>query len=163
MKTSQVSIRPAQEGDVPVILRFIQELAEFERLSHEVQATERKLRETLFAPGARAEVLIAEDALGPVGFALFFTSYSTFLAQNGIYLEDLYVSPAHRGKGTGTALLSRLARLARERSCGRMEWSVLDWNEKAIALYRKLGAVGMSDWTVQRLTGEALARLAENG
>ena len=162
MQNPQILIRPAGTEDVSVILQFIRELAEFERLLHEVRATEALLKETLFGQGARAEVLIAErSGIGPVGFALFFTSYSTFLARNGLYLEDLYVRPEHRGIGIGTRLLCELARIAVKRDCGRFEWSVLDWNEKAIALYRKLGAVPQSEWTVQRLTGADLERLAE--
>ncbi len=156
-----LNLRPAVVSDVPTILRFIRELAEFEKLLHEVEATEEKLRRTLFEPGARAEVIIAEKDGVPQGFALYFTSYSTFLARNGIYLEDLYVSPASRGQGIGTALLRRLAQIAVERGAGRLEWSVLDWNEKAIALYRKLGATPQSEWTVQRVTGKALENLAQ--
>ncbi len=156
-----LNLRPAVVSDVPTILRFIRELAEFEKLLHEVEATEEKLRRTLFEPGARAEVIIAEKDGVPQGFALYFTSYSTFLAKNGIYLEDLYVSPASRGQGIGTALLRRLAQIAVERGAGRLEWSVLDWNEKAIALYRKLGATPQSEWTVQRVTGKALENLAQ--
>jgi GNAT superfamily N-acetyltransferase len=155
-----VRIRPATEADVPLILRFIRELAEYERLRHEVVATEERLRETLFGVRPAAEVVIAEDAGEPVGFALFFHNYSTFLAQPGIYLEDLYVRPEARGRGVGRALLAHLARLARERDCGRLEWWVLDWNESAIRFYRSLGAQPMSDWTVFRLTGDDLARLA---
>ncbi len=156
-----LNLRPAVVSDVPTILRFIRELAEFEKLLHEVEATEEKLRRTLFEPGARAEVISAEKDGAPQGFALYFTSYSTFLAKNGIYLEDLYVSPASRGQGIGTALLRRLAQIAVERGAGRLEWSVLDWNEKAIALYRKLGATPQSEWTVQRVTGKAMENLAQ--
>ncbi len=158
---TMLNLRPAVVPDVPTILRFIRELAEFEKLLHEVEATEEKLRQTLFSTGARAEVIIAEKDSAPQGFALYFTSYSTFLARNGIYLEDLYVSPASRGQGIGTALLRRLAQIAVERGAGRLEWSVLDWNEKAIALYRKLGATPQSEWTVQRVTGKALENLAQ--
>lgn len=154
-------IRPAVEADVPLILRFIRELADYERLLHEVVATEDRLRDTLFGARPSAEVVIAEDADGePLGFALFFHNYSTFLAQPGIYLEDLYVRPQARGRGAGRALLAHLARLAKERSCGRLEWWVLDWNESAIRFYRSLGAQPMSDWTVFRLTGDDLSRLA---
>ncbi|HEV3051353.1 MAG TPA: GNAT family N-acetyltransferase [Longimicrobium sp.] len=156
-----VRMRPAVEADVPLILRFIRELAEYERLRHEVVATEERLRDTLFGPRPAAEVVIAEDADEPVGFALFFHNYSTFLAQPGIYLEDLYVHPEARGRGVGRALLAHLARLAKERGCGRLEWWVLDWNESAIRFYRSLGAQPMSDWTVFRLTGGDLARLAD--
>jgi GNAT superfamily N-acetyltransferase len=156
-----VRVRPAVEADVPLILRFILQLAEYERLRHEVVATEERLRDTLFGARPAAEVVIAENAGGPVGFALFFHNYSTFLAQPGIYLEDLYVRPEARGRGVGRALLAHLARLARERNCGRLEWWVLDWNESAIRFYRSLGAQPMSDWTVFRLTGGDLARLAD--
>ena len=156
-----MNLRPATISDVPTILRFIRELAEFEKLLHEVEATEEKLRQTLFGADSRAEVIIAERAGVAEGFALYFTSYSTFLAKNGIYLEDLYVSPASRGQGIGTALLRRLAQIALERGAGRLEWSVLDWNEKAIALYRKMGATPQAEWTVQRVTGKALEALAQ--
>ncbi len=156
-----LNLRPAAVSDVPTILRFIRELAEFEKLLHEVEATEEKLRQTLFGADARAEVIIAEQDGVAEGFALYFTSYSTFLAKNGIYLEDLYVSPSSRGQGIGTALLRRLAQIAIDRGAGRLEWSVLDWNEKAIALYRKMGATPQSEWTVQRVTGKALETLAQ--
>jgi GNAT superfamily N-acetyltransferase len=154
-------IRPASEADVPLILRFIRELAEYERLLHEVVATEETLRATLFGPRPAAEVVIAEGDGEPLGFALFFHNYSTFLAQPGLYLEDLYVRPEARGRGTGRALLAHLARLARERGCGRLEWWVLDWNESAIRFYRSLGARPMNEWTVFRLTGPDLSRLAD--
>jgi GNAT superfamily N-acetyltransferase len=154
-------IRPAREADVPLILRFIRELAEYERLLHEAVATEDRLRETLFGARPAAEVVIAEADGEPLGFALFFHNYSTFLAQPGIYLEDLYVRPEARGRGVGRALLAHLARLARERGCGRLEWWVLDWNESALRFYRALGARPMDEWTVQRLTGADLDRLAD--
>lgn len=157
---STLRIRPAVEADVPLILRFIRELADYERLLHEVVATEDRLRDTLFGARPAAEVVIAEDG-EPLGFALFFHNYSTFLAQPGIYLEDLYVRPEARGRGAGRALLAHLARLAKERGCGRLEWWVLDWNESAIRFYRSLGAQSMDDWTVFRLTGDDLARLAD--
>jgi GNAT superfamily N-acetyltransferase len=157
-----LTIREASEYDVPVILQLIRELAEYERLSHSVVATEAGLRETLFGPRPFAEALIAENGSDVVGFALFFHNYSTFLGQPGIYLEDLFVRPAYRGRGAGTALFRRLARLAVDRGCGRLEWAVLDWNEPALKFYRRVGAVPMDDWTVQRLTGEALARLADS-
>jgi GNAT superfamily N-acetyltransferase len=153
-------IRPATEADVPLVVRFIRGLAEYERLLHECQATEEKVRASLFGPRPDAEVLIAEVDGEPAGFALFFHNYSTFLAQRGIYLEDLFVLPAFRGRGAGRALLVHLARLALERGCGRLEWAVLDWNEPSIRFYRSLGAVPMDEWTVQRVTGDALARLA---
>jgi GNAT superfamily N-acetyltransferase len=158
---SALRVRPAAEADVPLVLRFIRELAEYERLLHEVVATEERLMETLFGARPAAEVVIAEEDGEPLGFALFFHNYSTFLAQPGLYLEDLYVRPGARGRGAGRALLAHLARLARERGCGRLEWWVLDWNESAIRFYRSLGARPMDDWTVFRLTGPALARLAD--
>lgn len=157
----RLRIEKATERDVPLILSFIKELAEYERLSHEVVATEEMLRASLFGERPMAEVLIAYTGEEAVGFALFFHNFSTFLGRPGIYLEDLYVQPRARGKGIGRALLSRLARLARERGCGRLEWAVLDWNEPAIRFYRNLGAVAMDEWTVFRATGESLARLAE--
>ncbi|HEX8391149.1 MAG TPA: GNAT family N-acetyltransferase [Longimicrobium sp.] len=156
-------IRPAAPDDVPLILAFIRELADYERLLHEVVATEERLRATLFGPRSAAEVVIAEADGAPVGFALFFQNYSTFLAQPGIYLEDLYVRPEARGRGIGRALLGHLARLAVERGCGRLEWWVLDWNASAIAFYRGLGAEPMEDWTVYRLAGDALRRTADSG
>lgn len=151
-------IDPAREQDVPVILDFIRQLAEYEKLSGAVVATEDALRATLFGERPYAEVLIAfwEDA--PVGFALFFHNYSTFLARPGIYLEDLFVNPAARGRGVGKALLTRLAELAIERGCGRVEWSVLDWNAPSIEFYRRMGAVPLDEWTTFRLTGEALGQ-----
>ncbi|HEU4884946.1 MAG TPA: GNAT family N-acetyltransferase [Longimicrobium sp.] len=158
---SVLRIRPATESDVPLVLRFIRELAEYERLLHEVVATEEAQRDTLFAARPAAEVVIAEEDGEPLGFALFFHNYSTFLAQPGLYLEDLYVRPEARGRGAGRALLAHLARLAKERGRGRLEWWVLDWNESAIRFYRSLGARPMDDWTVFRLTGGDLARLAD--
>ena len=154
------SIRPAQETDCATILSFIKGLAEFEHLSQEVVATEEKLRQTLFVEASATEVIIGEYGYNPVAFALFFQSYSTFLAQPGLYLEDVFVDAAWRWRGFGSALLSYLAQLALERNCARLEWSVLDWNEKAIGLYRSLGAQAMDEWTVQRVTGQALADLA---
>ena len=142
-----------------LILSFIRELAEYERLSHEVVATEEALRDHLFGERPVAEVVIAEDGEAAAGFALFFHSFSTFLGRPGIYLEDLYVRPAFRGRGTGRALLVHLARLAKERGCGRLEWSVLDWNEPAIGFYRRIGASPVGGWTVYRLSGEALEGL----
>jgi len=153
------SIRPARPADVPAILRLIRALAEYEKLAHEVVATEDALRETLFGPRPAAEVLLAEEGGAAVGLALFFPNYSTFLARPGIYLEDLFVESAHRGRGIGKALLQAVARLAVQRGCGRFEWSVLDWNASAIRFYEALGARPMSDWTVMRVTGEALRRL----
>jgi GNAT superfamily N-acetyltransferase len=159
---TEIGIRPASEEDVPLILSFIKELAEYERLSHEVSATEDLLRVHLFGERREAEVVIGQHADEPAGFALFFHNFSTFLGRPGIYLEDLYVKPAFRGNGIGRAMLVYLAGLARERDCGRLEWSVLDWNEPAIGLYRGIGAVPMDDWTVYRVAGEALQKLAAN-
>lgn len=154
------TIRVATEADVPLITRFIRELAEYERLAHEVVATEEKVRESVFGERRHAEVLIAEENGEPAGFALFFHNYSTFLAKPGLYLEDLYVRPELRGKGYGKALLARLATIARERDCGRFEWAVLNWNEPAIQFYRSLGALPMNHWTVYRVTGDSLDELA---
>ena len=155
---ARAEIRPATEDDVPIILSLIRELAEYERLSHEVVATEGLLRESLFGERRGAEVLIACCKGAPAGFALFFHSFSTFLGRPGIYLEDLYVKPKFRGRGIGRALLAHLARLAKECGCGRLEWAVLDWNEPAIKLYKSIGAVPMDEWTVYRVTGERLKR-----
>jgi GNAT superfamily N-acetyltransferase len=145
---------------VPLILRFIKGLAEYERLSGEVIATEERLHRALFGVRPAAEVIIAELAGTPAGFALFFHNFSTFLAAPGIYLEDLFVLPEFRGRGIGRALLGRLAELAVQRECGRLEWAVLDWNTTAIGFYHQLGAVAMDDWTVMRVTGDALQKLA---
>src|SRR3954447_18380577 len=157
----ELVIRFALPADVGSILAFIQELAEYERLADEVVADEQTLRTTLFGVRPAAEVLIAELAGEPVGFALFFQSYSTFLAKPGLYLEDLFVRPAARGKGVGAALMSALARIAVQRNYGRFEWSVLDWNDPALAFYKSLGAMQMNEWTVQRLTGAPLETLAD--
>ena len=157
---AETRIREATEEDVPLILSLIRELAEYERLSHEVVATEDTLRESLFGGRRYAEVLVAEHDGTPAGFALFFHNFSTFLGKPGIYLEDLYVRPVFRGAGIGKKLLVRLAGLAKARGCGRLEWWVLDWNEPSIGFYKKLGAVPMDDWTVYRVTGEALEDLA---
>ena len=154
------TIRFAGEDDVPVILRFIKGLAEYEKLTGEVTATEPLLRETLFGGRRVAEVMIGDFQGEPVGFALFFHNFSTFLGRPGIYLEDLFVIPEMRGRGFGKALLTCLAKIAAERGCGRVEWAVLDWNEPSIQFYKKLGAVPMNEWTVFRLTGEALAAQA---
>jgi GNAT superfamily N-acetyltransferase len=153
-------IRPAAAADLPLILDFIRRLAEYERLAHEVVATEEELGRWLFGERAYAEVAIAEWEGRPAGFALFFHNFSTFLGRPGLYLEDLFVDPALRGRGIGRALLRHLAALAVERGCGRLEWWVLDWNEDAIRFYRSLGAVAMDEWTVFRVSGDALARLA---
>jgi len=157
---ANLQIVPATEADTPVILELIRGLAEYEKLSHVVVATEERLRETLFGARPAAEVLLAMWDSECVGFVLFFPNYSTFLAQPGIYLEDLYVRPHLRGKGIGFALLQELARLAVERKCGRVEWAVLDWNAPSIAIYKRLGAVPMDEWTTFRLSGEALEKLA---
>ena len=153
-------IRSAVEADVPLVLALSRELAEYERLADQVTAAESDLREALFGPAPRAEAVIARLDGEPIGFALFFHNFSTFLGRSGLYLEDLYVRPPFRGRGFGRRLLAHLARLAVERGCGRFEWSVLDWNEPAIAAYRKAGAEPMDEWTVYRLTGAALRRLA---
>ena len=154
-------IRPATPADLPVILNFIRGLATYEKLLHEVEATEEKLRATLFGPRPAAECLLAfADGNIPAGFAIFFTNYSTFLAQPGLYLEDLFVSPEWRGRGIGKALLLHLAALANARGCGRMEWSVLDWNQPAIDFYESIGAERKTEWTTCRLAGPALARYA---
>lgn len=155
-----VKIIPASESHLPQILSFIRELAEYERLSHLVTATQDDLRQALFGERPYAEAILAFEQDTPVGFALFFHNLSTFLGRPGLYLEDLYVRLEFRGRGIGRALLEYLARLAVERSCGRMEWAVLDWNEPAIDFYRRLGAVPLDEWTTFRLTGEALQRLA---
>jgi len=154
-------IERATERDVPLILQFIRGLAEYERLSHEVAATEQGLRETLFGSRPAAEVVLCYVGEEPAGFALFFHNYSTFVGKPGLYLEDLFVLPKFRGRGCGKALLAHLAKLALERNCGRFEWTVLDWNEPAIGFYKKLGAKLLEDWRVCRMTGEALKQLAE--
>jgi len=156
----EIGIRRAMEEDVPLILSLIRELAGYERLSHEVYATEDLLRFHLFGERRTAEAVIGHHGDEPVGFALFFLSFSTFLGRPGIYLEDLYVRPEFRGTGIGRAMLAHVAGQAKERDCGRLEWSVLNWNEPAIRLYRGIGAVSMDDWTVYRVTGEALDELA---
>jgi GNAT superfamily N-acetyltransferase len=152
-------IRPGEPADVPIIAELIRGLARFEKLEDELTMTEERLASNLFGPHRYAETLIAEEAGESVGFALFFHNFSTFLAKPGIYLEDLFVVPEHRGVGVGRALLKELARLAVERDCGRLEWSVLDWNREAIAFYERLGAKPNSEWTVYRVTGEALTAL----
>lgn len=154
------TIREARESDVELILDFIRRLAEYERLSDSVVATADGVRRRLFGERRYAEVLIAEEDGRPAGFALYFHNFSTFVGKPGLYLEDLFVLPEHRGKGFGKALLSELARIAVERDCGRLEWAVLDWNEPAIGFYKSLGAVPMDEWTVFRVSGEALVDLA---
>jgi len=160
---SDFSIRFACEQDVPTILRFIRDLARYERLEHEVVASEDVLRDNLFGARRCAEVLMGEVDGEPAGFALFFHNFSTFIGRPGIYLEDLFVRPEYRGRGYGKALLARLAELAVERNCGRVEWAVLDWNTSAIDFYRSIGAVMMTDWRTFRLKGDALQNLARNG
>ena len=154
-----LNIRPAELADVPVIAELIRGLARYEKLEDQVSMTEERLGESLFGNHRYAETLLAEDDGNPVGFALFFHNFSTFLGLPGVYLEDLFVLPERRGKGVGRALFGELARLAVERGCGRLEWSVLDWNRDAIGFYERLGAKPNSEWTVYRLTGEALTSL----
>ena len=154
-----MSVRPAEKRDVGVIMRFIKELAEYEGLAHEVIADEASLERFLFGEHPVAEALIAEFQTTPIGFALYFATFSTFVGRPGLYLEDLYVRPDMRGKGVGTLLLQHVARLARERGCGRLEWSVLNWNKPAIRFYEALGARAMDDWTVYRLTDDHLSKL----
>jgi GNAT superfamily N-acetyltransferase len=162
MTKTEFRIVPATERDVPVILGLIKGLAEYEKLSHEVVATEQGLRESLFGSRRVTEVLIGYAGTEPVGFAVFFHNYSTFLGRAGIYLEDLFVLPEWRRRGLGSQLLRRIAQTAVDRGCGRLEWSVLDWNAPAIAFYKKLGARAMNEWTVYRLTGNALKTLAQS-
>lgn len=161
MTSAAIEIRKAKENDVPVILEFIQSLAEYERLRDSCVATEDLLRRTLFGDRPAAEVIIASVDGEPAGFALFFHNYSTFLAQRGIYLEDLFVKPEARSRGVGFALLSELARIAIDRDCGRLEWAVLDWNQLAIDFYKRIGANPLDDWTVFRITCGPLKELAE--
>ena len=160
MDTPAITLRPTTRTDIPQILEFIRGLAEYEKLAHEAVATPALLETHLFGERPAAEVVIADVDGHPAGFALFFHSFSTFLGQPGLYLEDLFVLPRHRGLGIGKRLMVHLAQLAVARGCGRFEWSVLDWNEPALRLYRSLGAVGLDEWTVQRVTGEALQTLA---
>jgi GNAT superfamily N-acetyltransferase len=157
---SNLIIQPATVADVPAILDFIRKLAKYEKLSHQVKATQSQLRQHLFGPHPAAEAIVARLGKKPVGYALFFTTFSTFAGRPGIWLEDLFVLPAHRRAGIGRALLRSIATIAIKRKCARLEWSVLDWNAPAIKLYRKLGAKAMDDWTTQRVTGDALVRLA---
>jgi GNAT superfamily N-acetyltransferase len=160
MTTSPFTLRSAEPHDVPDIVELIRELADFERLTHLLQVTPERLAPQLFGPQPAAQALVAQRDGTTVGFALFFPTFSTFLAQPGLWLEDLYVRPAQRGLGIGKAMLARLAALALERGCGRLEWSVLDWNERAIEVYRAVGATVMPDWRICRMTGEALGALA---
>jgi len=155
-----IRIVPAQASDVPVILQMIKALAEYEQLTHEVVATEDDLRQSLFGPRPVAEVLLAWAGETPVGFALFFHNFSTFLGRQGLYLEDLFVVPEWRGRGVGKRLLAHVAAIAESRRCGRMEWAVLDWNESAIAFYRGMGAHVLDEWRICRLTGPELRAAA---
>lgn len=158
--SDKFEIKKAERKDTSLILSFIKELAEYEKLLHEVVATEAILQETLFGEHAHAEVIIGYLNDQPVGFALYFHNFSTFLGKPGIYLEDLYVKPEIRGKGIGHKMLAYLAKLAKDRKCGRLEWWVLDWNEAAIGFYKRIGAKPMDEWTVYRMTGDALDNLA---
>ena len=159
--SDNITIRPAIESDVPLIEGFIRDLARYERLEHEMVATEEGLRKTLFGERRYAEVVFACVGDDPVGFALFFHNYSTFLGKPGIYLEDLFVRPEARGRGIGKRLLAWLAQTTVERDCGRLEWSVLDWNEPSIGFYRSLGAILKDEWQIFRLTGDSLKTLAD--
>jgi GNAT superfamily N-acetyltransferase len=160
MLQSQLQIQPATAADVPLILDLIRELAVYERAPDDAVATEPQLQEVLFGEMPAAKVLIAREGAEPVGFAVYFFNFSTWLGKPGLYLEDLFVRPKHRAKGYGRALLVRLAQIADEKGCGRMEWAVLDWNDSAIQFYRKLGATPMDEWTTFRLTSEGIAALA---
>jgi GNAT superfamily N-acetyltransferase len=161
-KHDDFGIRPARVEDVPVILQLIRDLAMYERAPNDVTATEEQLVGVLFGERPAAEVLLAFEGQSPVGFAVFFYNFSTWLGRPGLYLEDLFVKPEKRGKGYGRALLVELAKIARDRECGRMEWAVLNWNEPAIKFYRALGAKPMDEWTVFRLTSDEIAQLAES-
>jgi GNAT superfamily N-acetyltransferase len=163
METSnEFMIRPARVEDVPVILQLIRDLATYERAPSEVTATEEQLVDVLFGERPAAEVLLVFEGQSPVGFAVYFYNFSTWLGRPGLYLEDLFVKPEKRGKGYGRALLVELAKIARDRECGRMEWAVLNWNEPAIKFYRSLGAKPMDEWTVFRLTRDEIAKLAKS-
>jgi len=159
---SNFEIRPARAEDVPLILELIRDLATYERAPNEVTATEEQLVDVLFGQKPVAEVLLAFEGKSPIGFAVFFHNFSTWLGRPGLYLEDLFVKPEKRGKGYGRALLVDLAKIARDRACGRMEWAVLNWNEPAIKFYRALGAEPLDEWTVFRLTREGIAELAKS-
>jgi GNAT superfamily N-acetyltransferase len=153
-------IRPATRNDLALVLSFVQGLAEYEKLSHLVTATEETLQDSLFGPDPGAEVLLAFESATPVGFAVYFHNFSTFLGVKGLWLEDIFVKPEYRGRGYGKALLLHVARIAKERRCGRFEWAVLDWNAPSIEFYKTLGAVPLDDWTIFRVTGPALEQLA---
>lgn len=155
-----VSIRTAVVADIPLVLRFIRDLADYERSADKVAVDERSMRDALFSPRPSAEAVIAEAGGKPVGFALFFHNFSSWVGRSGLYLEDLYVDPEARGGGAGKALLTHVARLAVTRGCERFEWAVLDWNEPAIGFYKSLGAEPLDDWTIYRLSGDALNRAA---
>ncbi len=156
-----LSIRQATRADVPLVLSFVKDLAAYEKLTHLVVATESIIEEELFGPKSHTEVLLGYSGAEAVAFAVYFHNFSTFLGRKGLYLEDLYVRPAHRRRGVGRAMLLKVARIAAERNCGRMEWSVLDWNEPAIFFYEQLGATIMQEWKLVRVTGEALQKLAK--
>src|SRR5437016_2255119 len=163
MKTPEnFDIRSASVEDVPIILQLIRDLATYERAPHEVTATEEQLIDVLFGQRPSAEVLLAFEGKAPVGFAVFFHNFSTWLGRPGLYLEDLFIKPEKRERGYGRALLVDLAKIALDRGCGRMEWAVLDWNEPAIKFYRSLGARPMEEWTVFRLTRDGIAKLAQS-
>jgi GNAT superfamily N-acetyltransferase len=162
-RPNQIDIRPAHVEDVPIILQLIRDLAKYERAPNEVTATDEQLVDVLFGERPAADVLLAFEGQSAVGFAVFFYNFSTWLGRPGLYLEDLFVKPEKRGKGYGRALLIELAKIARDRGCGRMEWAVLDWNEPAIKFYRALGAKPMHEWTVFRLTRDGIASLADSG
>ena len=156
----EIVIRFAEESQIPLILSFIRKLADYEKLSSAVVADEATLRKSLFGPKPAGEVLLAHSDGIPAGIAIFFHNFSTFLGCKGVYLEDLFVEPEYRGKGIGKALLQRVAQIALERECQRLDWAVLDWNDPALGFYRRIGAVALDDWTVHRLTGAALEDLA---
>src|SRR5256886_17614898 len=162
-KRADFQIRAAHAEDVPIILQLIRDLATYGRAPHEVTATEKQLADVLVGKRPAAEVLLAFEGKSPVGFAVYFYNFSTWLGRAGLYLEDLFVKPEKRGKGYGRALLVELAKIARDRGCGRMEWAVLNWNEPAIKFYRALGAKPMDEWTVFRLTRDEIASLADSG
>ena len=160
MSQANLTIRNATENDVPLLLEFVKALADYERLSHLVTATEASLRESLFGAQPGAHSLLAFEDDTPVGFAVYFHNFSTFLGRRGMWLEDLFVTPKYRGRGYGKALLHRVGQIAYERGCGRFEWSVLDWNTPSIEFYRRLGAQPLSDWTIFRMTGRSLEQFA---